>query len=266
MYSPSEQPGVFTELDSQAKALIREFLPKLGLNGERKTLLSGTDLFAAELNNPPKFYYIEEGTVALCNEDRVVAYIENGDFLGLVSVACAGVCTLKTDFAVKVVEYSAPAYIEAVCATPALAKSWHQYLSLQQGLMSVMLGSALKSESRLHPDVSTHQKGAVIIRQGDAPDNVYTLLEGRCDVTVDGVKVAEINRDEIFGAMSIIIDAPRTATVVATERSVVMAVRKEKFLDLIESRPGTTFKLIEDLTRIIVGLNKVVVGKAAYLS
>ena len=65
--------------------------------------------------------------------------------------------------------------------------------------------------------------------------------------------------NEIFGALAAAADTFRTATVVARERSIVVSVPKEGFLSIIETRPATTLKLIQDMARSIVALNKTVV-------
>lgn len=260
MYLATEQPPNFAELDAKGKQLLAQVVKRLPAHGIERCILAQEKLDFSGAEG--KLFIVQEGTLPCSRQDRIVCFVDQGDLIGFHNIACPGLLEYSADFAVRVQEYKAQAFLDAVWVNPQISKIWTEYLACQQALLTLALSSSMRSEVRLAPEVLTFEAGTIIINQGGVADKVFTVLEGHCDVLVDGTVVAELGPDEIFGAMAVAIDAPRTATVKARNRTVVMSVAKEKFLDLIESRPGTTLKLIQDLSRAIVSLNaKLVQGR-----
>jgi serine/threonine protein kinase len=70
--------------------------------------------------------------------------------------------------------------------------------------------------------------GEAIVREGDAGDAAFILVEGRCDIrknTPSGMQTLHsIGPGAVFGEMAILTEGPRTATVVATEPTTVLVV------------------------------------------
>lgn len=93
-------------------------------------------------------------------------------------------------------------------------------------------------------------QGDTLIRQGDAGDSMYVLVEGLLDVyrTGDGnaeTRVARIQTGRFFGEMSLLTGEPRSATIRAALNSVVLTIEKSALVRLLERRPG----LVDDLSR-----------------
>ncbi|MDC0190911.1 EAL domain-containing protein [Rhodospirillales bacterium] len=85
----------------------------------------------------------------------------------------------------------------------------------------------------------TFEAGEDIIRIGDAGRNAYFIENGAVEVTLpgkDGIKVlAKMGKGEIFGEMSIIDDAPRSATVTAKENTEVIVIELSRYMQSLES-------------------------------
>ena len=85
----------------------------------------------------------------------------------------------------------------------------------------------------------TFEAGEDIIRIGDAGRNAYFIENGSVEVTLpgkDGIEVlAKMGRGEIFGEMSIIDDAPRSATVTAKENTEVIVIELSRYMQSLES-------------------------------
>jgi EAL domain-containing protein (putative c-di-GMP-specific phosphodiesterase class I) len=75
--------------------------------------------------------------------------------------------------------------------------------------------------------------GEEIFRIGDGARNAYIIESGKVEVSVPGngetIVIAELGKGEIIGEMSMIDDAPRSATVTAIEDVEVIVIRRSQF-------------------------------------
>ena len=70
---------------------------------------------------------------------------------------------------------------------------------------------------------------SVLIREGEAADDLFFVLEGNSVVSVSGVgDVARLGTGEVVGEMSFVDSAPPSATVTAEPGCVVLAVPKRE--------------------------------------
>ncbi len=76
---------------------------------------------------------------------------------------------------------------------------------------------------RVEPDT-------VIVRQGDAGDRFYIVVDGDVDISVDGTVVSELGPGAYFGEIALVRDMPRTATATARTPVVLYALERDDFL------------------------------------
>jgi CRP-like cAMP-binding protein len=82
--------------------------------------------------------------------------------------------------------------------------------------------------------------GAALIREGEATDALYIVLEGSLAVSVDalgGDEIAKLRQGEVVGEMSFVDSRPPSATVRASEDSVVWSIPRSQL----------TAKLLQDV-------------------
>lgn len=92
--------------------------------------------------------------------------------------------------------------------------------------------------------------GTTIIRQGDPADFFYVIGNGRVEVTqADQSGASRVLRQmsggEFFGEIGLLSRVPRTATVTAMTDCTLVSLEGAAFLELVESGPGLTYKLLD---------------------
>jgi len=95
---------------------------------------------------------------------------------------------------------------------------------------------------RLAAAMTRHKvaRGAAVVKAGEAADRLYLVIGGRFKVTLAGRQGREIilgmlSPGEVFGEMSLIDDAPRSATVTALEPGELLALDRDTFRQCLES-------------------------------
>ncbi len=119
--------------------------------------------------------------------------------------------------------------------------------------------------SGLHlPTKEFHQDDPIII-QGEQADAAYMILEGSCRVVIDterGEKeVRTMSKGEIFGELALLLDRPRTATVIANEPTKVLVIDREAFEDRGILDDGWSSALLRALAGRFRDLEEQVRGK-----
>jgi hypothetical protein len=75
--------------------------------------------------------------------------------------------------------------------------------------------------------------GAVVIREGEAGDHFYLIVEGSAAVSVQGAPRPSLQRGDCFGEIALLRDVPRTATVTAEQPLRTLALGREEFLTAV---------------------------------
>jgi PPM family protein phosphatase len=89
--------------------------------------------------------------------------------------------------------------------------------------------------------------GKVLMRQGEAGNEMFIVASGQFRIERDGQVIAERGPGTALGEMSLISEGPRTATVTASEPSRVFVAGHREFHQLMEDHPKIRMRVLEGL-------------------
>jgi len=102
----------------------------------------------------------------------------------------------------------------------------------------------------------TYTKGEQIFSQGQPGLGMYIVLSGQVNIVrhdQEGNKLilASLSQGSFFGDMSLLDDAPRSATAEAGELSQIIAFFRPDLFDLLNRQPKTGIKIITGVANVI---------------
>ncbi len=91
-------------------------------------------------------------------------------------------------------------------------------------------------------------KGSVIFRQGDPGHEMFVVAAGRVRLTIGTEghekEVALLGPGEFFGELSLLSDAPRSATAEALEDSTLLAIGRDVFAMMVQDDLDIVFRMM----------------------
>ena len=90
-------------------------------------------------------------------------------------------------------------------------------------------------------------QGEVVFKQGDVGDKAYVIIEGEAEVileTEEGQKkLVTMAKNDLFGELALLCEAPRTATIEAGSNLQVMSIDKDIFFTLMAEDPQMSIRV-----------------------
>ncbi len=116
--------------------------------------------------------------------------------------------------------------------------------------------------------LKTYRRGETIVQQGQPGDAFYVLVRGRVAVAIvapDGREVVlnTLGEGDHFGEMALLDDAPRSASVIAQEKSDLAILSRTVFLDLLKSNFVLTRALLAAFSARLRRANATIEGLAS---
>ena len=262
MFITALETNPLAEYSLQCRNLFDALISASGLYGEETVLTLSDDLYS-DSNHKDALFLILDGNCFMSRNDANIVTCEPGDFIGIEEAKGFPLGKYVLNFAIKCRKFSFHDLQSKILSDPSFASIWNNFLIARSATFGLGILHASPGEKVFEPTILTFQPDETIIIQDSWSTQVFTLLSGHAKVEVDGVQVGEVLADEIFGALAAITDQKRTATVIATKKCMVLSIAKEQFTSLIEARPNTVKKLVEDMARTIVSLNSRVITLSA---
>ncbi|CAI8966511.1 cAMP-binding protein [Pseudomonas sp. IT-347P] len=254
MYLLGEQSAWADALINRLQSLPALWLRDLAPCGPALELQASDDL----LTQLPadQLFLLNEGLINGCIGARPLFYWQDGDLIGLQRGKDWADCRLCSDGALLLTPYRRQEVFQHLYADARRADQFLEYLLGQMAILAHAVAELKPREFRSTNGFKRVEAGETLIKQGDAADHVFVIIAGHAEAFVDGQKVGDVARDEIFGAMAVFTGEPRNATVIAREPSTVMLVPGDQFLTMTCTNPKIAHSLIESMARRIGQLNR----------
>jgi CRP/FNR family transcriptional regulator, cyclic AMP receptor protein len=102
--------------------------------------------------------------------------------------------------------------------------------------------------------------GQALFREGDPGDAAFLILGGSVEVQLKSaggpITVARLEQNSFVGEMSILCDAPRSASVVAADPVEALKIKKETFFQLLKDVPQMALEVMRELAHRLHNTNE----------
>ncbi|AAY94476.1 cAMP-binding protein [Pseudomonas protegens] len=254
MYLMGEQPAYADALINRLQSIPPQLLDGLAPSGP--TLELGPIAELSSVLPGDQLFLLASGVIQASVEERPLFYLHEGDLVGLRRGIELPQWQLHCDTPLQLIPYLRTEVFRHIQADVQRSELLVQYLIGQTALLSDAIARLKPPELRSSNGFKRVEAGERLITQGDEADHVFVILEGHAQAFVDGHKVGDVPKDEIFGAMAVFTGEKRSASVIASEPSTIMLIPKDQFLSLTQSNPRIAHSLIESMARRIDLLNK----------
>ena len=261
MFIESNFTEEFEAIDNRCKELCEQMLENAEAAGESISYELIEDLYAFESNHNHLFL-VEEGAVGQEQANSTLFFFDTGDLIGLDQAQDKAKKRYFAEGPVKLKPFHRADLFNYLTSTPELNAQLVKYLINECSRRTCVISMVGQGVDKASLGFAHFNTGDIIIEEGTASDTVYSIVEGHAEVTVNSTRVGEVLEDEVFGALSLLTNSPRTATVTATQPCMVLVVPQEQFETLLQTHPKICMSLMENMARQIVSLNhKLTSGK-----
>ena len=112
-------------------------------------------------------------------------------------------------------------------------------------------------------------KGQIIIREGEYGQEAYLVQSGEVSVFItkdeEEVELARLAAGQIVGEMAFVFDAPRTASVKATQDTNLIVISRQQFQEKLRESDPTVRAIVQMLSQRVMESNNTLLNKKSDL-
>jgi hypothetical protein len=251
MLTITDVPAEVLRAYNDSKCVAEQIIVGVLAGPDVQQILAKVDLFSAYRG---RCIFIHDGIYRYEHGGRFIRFYSAGDLVVIPEDAPPEV-TVISDFATEASILTTEEFLERLAADRRLLELYERYRALSEivlhGLASVYIGEGFNPMV----DIRRFGAGESIIREGDAPESLFELIEGGASVSVAGTPVGEVKEGELFGEVSFLTGRPRTATVTAQSTCLVHVIRIGAFERVVKYRPALMYTLSRTLARRLTDVN-----------
>ena len=138
--------------------------------------------------------------------------------------------------------------------------NWKEFMRTHPLFSSL---NEMEIEEVLQEELSEEKEfpqGALIVDEGEVKDTIFLIGSGSVQVVLpekggNETSLSILRKGEIFGEMAVLDKRPRSATVKANEKCILLEVRGQEFLKILGDHPDLEFKILLKLSERLRVLN-----------
>ena len=138
--------------------------------------------------------------------------------------------------------------------------NWKEFMRthpLFSSLNEMEIEEVLQEELSEEKELS---QGALIVDEGEVKDTIFLIGSGSVQVVLtekggNETSLSVLRKGEIFGEMAVLDKRPRSATVKANEKCILLEVKGQEFLKILGDHPDLEFKILLKLSERLRVLN-----------
>ncbi len=100
-------------------------------------------------------------------------------------------------------------------------------------------------------EVHRYSDGDAIVTEGERGESFYVVLAGTVRILRGDTVVKTLSEGENFGEMALIRNQPRSATVVSTDTTEMLVMRRAEFFEILRNQPRIAVKLLWQFTGVL---------------
>ncbi|PZU98773.1 MAG: cyclic nucleotide-binding protein [Pseudanabaena sp.] len=113
------------------------------------------------------------------------------------------------------------------------------------------------------PKFITIPAGQVIFEKGGIADQMYAVIEGEVEISIDGKFLDVTGAGGIVGEMALIDSSPRSATAIAKTECKLVPVDAKRFSFLVQQTPNFALNVMKIMVERIRKLDALVLANAS---
>jgi cGMP-dependent protein kinase len=137
-------------------------------------------------------------------------------------------------------------------------------MAATEDIIDILASLALFSDlSRAQLDTVMHTmdeewfaEGQRILRQGFSGTGFYVILDGEAIVRIDGQERARLSRGDFFGEISILLDEPPVADVIALRSLHCLVLPRAELNDWLTAMPSVAVRMLQAEARRVRTANQ----------
>ena len=98
-------------------------------------------------------------------------------------------------------------------------------------------------------------EGQRVLRQGMSGGGFYVILDGDASVVIDGTERAQLTRGDFFGEISILLDEPPVADVIATSVLRCLMIPDIELREFMLKQPSVMYRMLQVEARRLKAAN-----------
>ena len=119
-------------------------------------------------------------------------------------------------------------------------------------------------------EMMTFREGEYLFRLNEPSDSVYVILEGTVDVLFDEdpentTIIASLGQNNMLGEMGVFLNAPRSASLLATSQVQALKIPSDRFIKLATGTPEIALSVMKELSSKIAFTGTLVIQSSTEL-